>query len=287
MKTNQITRGAMLCAIYGVLLFLNQQTALLVETSASWLFVFPILVYTGMNGGKPGFLVGSAMACMTILFGGFTTWFYSWTSIVTGYIYGLGLYKGFRNGTNLAICFVFSLLSNVCIVFVWSALFGIDVVEEFHAIKDWIPFVDLRVFAVLFVLVLGSLQALCVHLVALVLAQRFNIRTHAIRPISEHPSSKFFGIVSLIIWGVFFLTQNMVSCSKGITDFIQIVWFVDCAVLLYYGVVYFMNYCVVKNLRKFAFLAIFLAFIPGINLIWMLAGELDCLFQIRNRLYKR
>ena len=40
-KTKQITKGAMVCAIYGALLFLNQQSALMIESSASWIFCFP------------------------------------------------------------------------------------------------------------------------------------------------------------------------------------------------------------------------------------------------------
>ena len=51
-KTKQITKGAMVCAIYGALLFLNQQSALMIESSASWIFAFPVLIYTAMNGVK-------------------------------------------------------------------------------------------------------------------------------------------------------------------------------------------------------------------------------------------
>ena len=53
-KTKQITKGAMVCAIYGALLFLNQQSALMIESSASWNFAFPLLIYTAMNGLKMG-----------------------------------------------------------------------------------------------------------------------------------------------------------------------------------------------------------------------------------------
>ena len=151
MKTNQITRGAMVCAIYGVLLFLNQQTGLMIEASASWLFVFPVLIYTAMSGPKSGAIVGVAMALMTFLLGGFTTWFYSWTSLITGYVYGLGLFYQWRNMTNFLICLVFSVLSNVCTVVVWSYLFGYDLVSEFESFRAIIPFIDRGVVIILFV----------------------------------------------------------------------------------------------------------------------------------------
>lgn len=84
-KTKQITKGAMVCAIYGALLFLNQQSALMIESSASWIFAFPVLIYTAMSGVKMGALVTVCMGLMTMFFGGFTTWFYSWTSLLIGF----------------------------------------------------------------------------------------------------------------------------------------------------------------------------------------------------------
>ena len=112
-KTKQITQGAMVCAIYGALLFLNQQSALMIETSASWIFAFPVLIYTAMQGYKIGLLVSLCMAIMTMFFGGFTTWFYSWTSILIGLVYGIGVSKHFKNMTNFIFCFILSTLANL------------------------------------------------------------------------------------------------------------------------------------------------------------------------------
>ena len=42
----------------------------MIEASASWLFVFLVLIYTAMSGPKSGAIVGVAMALMTFLLGG-------------------------------------------------------------------------------------------------------------------------------------------------------------------------------------------------------------------------
>ena len=104
-------------------------------------------------------------------------------------------------------------------------------------------------------------------------------------PISQQKSSKVVGIVSLFIWGIFFLSQNVIECSKGVLDIIMFdMALLICAfICLYYGVIYFMYHSIKRNNRQFSFLAIFLAFVPGINLLWMLMGELDCLFQLRKK----
>ena len=214
MKTNQITRGAMVCAIYGVLLFLNQQTGLMIEASASWLFVFPVLIYTAMSGPKSGAIVGVAMALMTFLLGGFTTWFYSWTSLITGYVYGLGLFYQWRNMTNFLICLVFSVLSNVCTVVVWSYLFGYDLVSEFESFRAIIPFIDIGVFIILFVAFLSLLQALCIHLVSLMICIRMHL---PYRPLHQFPTKKLKSSrnrITIRSWGIFIFISNVSRMFK-------------------------------------------------------------------------
>ncbi len=84
--------------------------------------------------------------------------------------------------------------------------------------------------------------------------------------------------------------QNVIECPTGIVDLAQVIFFLDCTLLLYFGVVYFMSLCVKYQKKKWSFLSIFGAFVPGLNLLWMFMGELDCLFTVtkKNRgfLYK-
>ena len=83
--------------------------------------------------------------------------------------------------------------------------------------------------------------------------------------------------------GDILLCQNVVKCPKEVNDIVIVAWLFDCMLLLYYGVIYFMHFCILHKSRWLSFLVIFLAFVPGINFIWMLMGELDCLFQLREK----
>ena len=274
-KTKQITKGAMVCAIYGALLFLNQQSALMIESSASWIFAFPVLIYTAMNGVKMGALVTICMGLMTMFFGGFTTWFYSWTSLLIGFIYGVGVFKHAKNMTNFIICFILSIIANLCIILLWSTLFGIDFYEDFRLISQYIPFISLKVFTYLMIGLLGLLQALCIHLVALMVCLRMHMDIIPPQPLSKVQSPRWICLGSVVVWIAFFFVQN------GIVDLAQVIFFVDCTLLLYFGVVYFMSLCVKYQKKKWSFLSIFGAFVPGLNLLWIFMGELDCLLQLR------
>ena len=227
-KTKQITKGAMVCAIYGALLFLNQQSALMIESSASWIFAFPVLIYTAMNGVKMGALVTICMGLMTMFFGGFTTWFYSWTSLLIGFIYGVGVFKHAKNMTNFIICFILSIIANLCIILLWSTLFGIDFYEDFRLISQYIPFISLKVFTYLMIGLLGLLQALCIHLVALMVCLRMHMDIIPPQPLSKVQSPRWIGIGSVVVWIAFFFVQNVIECPTGIVDLAQVIFFVDC-----------------------------------------------------------
>ncbi len=288
MDTKQLTRGAMTCAIYGALLFLNQQTGMAIETGASWIFIFPILIYTSMYGMKVSSIVAVSMALMTFLFGSFTTWFYSWFSIISGFIYGIGIYHKQKNITNFILLFIVSFISNFLMIYIWAGIFGMDMTEDFMFIHQYLPQIRLEAFMFVVVVLLALLESLCVHLLSLMICIRLHIDIHPIQPITRIKSPRWVGVVSIIIWIIFIFSQNRVLLNDDFTNIVQVLWILDCALLDFYGVVYFMSIVSIHQQRKRAPFAILGAFIPLLQLVWMMSGELDCLLQIRrDYLYKK
>ncbi len=281
MNTKELTRGAMMCAIYGALLFINQQTALSIETIVPWIFVFPILIYTVNSNIKMSALVAIAMGLLTVFLGGFTTWFYSWTSIFMGWIYGIGVSKKWSNVLNLAIAMIINIISMALIVLVWTQLFGMDLSEDFALLHKFVPSIDFRVFACLFIVLMGGLQALCIHTIALLIFIKMHIETRPMKPIYKVSSPHWVAYVSMFIWYIYFFGQHMVELNQMMIDIIQLAWFADYALLVYFGIVYLLDACVRNHKQKLSFFVILLGFFPPINIIWVILGELDCLLQLR------
>lgn len=281
MDTKQLTRGAMVCAIYGALLLINQQTAMTIETTASWIFVFPVLIFAATSTPQMSVIVAIAMGLMSFLFGSFTTWFYSWCSIGIGLLYGIGISKKWKNMTNFIVCLIGSLISTALTITVWASIFDMDLTEDFAMVHRFIPNVKFEVFVALFIVLMGLLQALCIHLVALMICIRMKIEIRPLRSIRTFNSPTWFGAVSILIWFIYFFGQNMIECSQNMRNFFQILWFLDCFALDYFGVIFLLDACIRHNKRKFSFFVIFGAFIPVVNYIWMLLGQLDCMFQLR------
>lgn len=282
MKTKQITQGAMFCAIYGLILFLNQQTALFIESGLSWIFVFPILIYTAKSNSHSGFVCALAMGLETIFFGGFTTWFYSWTSLLTGFIYGVGIQKKWPGEIKIGATFLVTIISYTLIFFFWAKIFDFDYVADFEIIHTMIPFLDMSVFITLIILGLSILQTLCIHLIAALICIRMKIESAPIKKISEIQAPKWVGLFSILVFAVFFLSQNVIKCPQEIQDIILIIFFIDIILLDYYGTIYLLHRCCTTKKRlKWSFWICLGAFIPVLNGIWILLGELDCLLGLR------
>lgn len=267
-------------AIYGLLLLFNQQTGLAIEASISWVFIVPILLYTAAQGVYAGFVTGIGMALISFLFGSFTTWFYSWSAILIGYIYGIGVYRQWKHIWNFILCCLLSTGMYVAIVYVWSALFGFDLQADFESLVAWLSFINFKAFCAIFVLFMGFLQALCIHLIAILLCNRLHIPIRPLGSLQDIQTSSFVGFVSLMIWVLFFFGQNVIKYPIGQT-IIQIAFFADYILLCFYGAIVLMEYGIRQRIPRFSFMAVIGACIPVVNLIWAFLGELDCLFAIR------
>ncbi|MBP3853662.1 MAG: hypothetical protein J6D18_03745, partial [Erysipelotrichaceae bacterium] len=262
METRQITRGAMVCAIYAILLLVNQQTALTVELSAPWIFSFPILIYTAMTGTSICLIVAFSMVLITFLFGSFTTWFYSWMSILIGLVYGFGVFHKWKHMTNFLLAFLFSLIGNALIIYLWAGLFGYDLHRDMEWIMGMFPWIRLQTLFILYVFVAAMLHALPIHIIALRICMSMKIELRPMQSPVQMESPRWFGIVSLVIWGLFFFSQSMVNLNEGAQVVIQVLMLLDLLVLDYLGVIYFLSLCLIHKQRKGIPFSIIGAWIP-------------------------
>lgn len=283
MDTKQITRGAMCCAIYAILLLINQQTALTIEFSAPWLFTFPILIYTAIHGGSFSLIVAFSMGLMSFLFGGFTTWFYSWMSIIIGWVYGWGIYHQWKHMTNFLLCFLLSFIGTALIIYLWAGLFGYDLARELQWAAQYFPWIHMQTLTFVFVLVTAMLQALPIHMIALRICLSMKIKMAPLTSPLNIESPRWFGFLSLAIWGLFFLGQSMVNLNEGAQAVLQILFLVDLVLLDCFGVLYFLSLCIVRQQRRGIPFAIIGAWIPILQMVWVISGLLDCLLQIRKQ----
>ncbi|MBM6830578.1 hypothetical protein [Faecalicoccus acidiformans] len=280
MKTSTLTQGAFCLSVYGVLLLFNQQNGLLLESMLNWVFIIPIMIFTAKAGPYPGAITGLSMAILSFLFGTFTTWFYSWSAILIGFFYGVGVYNKISHSINFLIALGITLISYVFMIYLWAGIFGMDLSVDFVWISRLIPFLDFQAFCFLFALFISFVQTLCIHMLGLLLCVRLKIPMRKLGSLRSICGSKPIGIGSLLIAVFFFFGQNVIEYSIWLSA-IQILFFIDLGVLDFLGTVYLMEYGIIHRIPKFTILAVLGAFIPILNIFWMLLGLSDCLLELR------
>ena len=91
-NTIRITTGAMIIALFTLLLLMNRQTGGLFEEMFIYILPIPMVIYAAKYGWKSGLLVFAGMAVFSFFFGNFASIFYSISSALLGLVFGTCLY---------------------------------------------------------------------------------------------------------------------------------------------------------------------------------------------------
>ena len=125
-QTQKITTGAVVMAIFAVMLILNRQTAGLFEEAFLFLFPIPMVAFSAQYGWKNSLPVLAGMAFFAFLFGNFTTVFYAVTQALIGLIFGDRIFRRTDMTKTVFILMVLSALYNVLNSIVLADLFGVS-----------------------------------------------------------------------------------------------------------------------------------------------------------------
>ena len=129
-KSLTITTGAMVTAIFGVMLWLNRQSGNLFQEVFIFLYPIPMVAFAALYGPKNGIPVCASMALISFLLGDFTTIFYAVTQAVIGLVFGGCLHDKVDMTKTLLVVMLLSAFVNILNTVVLGFLFGIDLNEE-------------------------------------------------------------------------------------------------------------------------------------------------------------
>lgn len=269
----------MAVALYGLLLLLNQQTGLMIENSLTWVFIFPIYIFAAMSTPAAAGCAAASMALLTFLFGGFSTWFYSWTSLATGLAGGITLKKDWPSSWRMALMFVIQFVGNMLMIFVWAGIFDMDLSEDFAMITQYVPWLDPWIFATLFAALLALSIVICVQFVGSTLLRLLHIPTRPLTPVTQIAPHPWIAWLFVGTMAVFAVCPNMVLWNMEVRNLLLLV-LVPCFLYLdYYGAVVLLQRCVRTGHTGWSPLIIFGTFIPGPCFIWAIVGLVKAIWR--------
>lgn len=221
MKPLKITTGAMITAIFGVMLLLNRQTGGFFQEVFLFLYPIPMVAYAAQYGWKSGIPAFAAMSLLSVLLGNFTAIFYAVTQAFIGLIFGGCLYHKADMTKTLFVVMLLSAVVNVFDIAVLGALTGFDLnheVEEMQRMMNSlfeqsgmvVPETMLttgylkQIFAVSMI-VLGGVQGFLVYEVSLMILRRLRFPVQKPKSVFLYAPPKWTGygaILAMILYSI-------------------------------------------------------------------------------------
>ena len=256
-NTLRITTGAMILAIFAMLLLLNRQTGGVFEGFFIYILPVPMVVYSAKFDWKSGLMVFAGMCAFSLIFGTLTSIFYAVSSALLGLIFGACLFKKVDMTITMFIVMgiagVLSVISNVAL----ASVFGYNLAEDIALMQNSmmealakanvdaasgpyaIIFSDssmLQLFIISMVLA-GLLDGFIVYQLSIMILKRLHYQIEKPKPVSEIYPPKWTGVAAVIAYvygSTVFLNPNSTQAAQSVG---QTLWVVGYLYLAAFGII--------------------------------------------------
>lgn len=261
-STLKITTGAMIIAIFAMLLIVNRQTGLFFEEFFVYLLPLPMAVYTALYDWKYGLMVFVGMTAFSFIFGGFTTIFYAVSASLIGLVFGTMVCRKVDPTKMLIIIMVFSAISTIISSVALASLFGYDIDMSLTEMKTMLTttfeatgngalmeFYTMDFLKQLFVIsmaLMGLLEGFIVYRLGLLIMKRLHISVGRAVPLLEFYPPAITGILAMTAFfaGIYGLSKQ--NPSPLYTNISQALWVIGFIYLVFFGIL-----CVILFVRKY------------------------------------
>ncbi len=251
-STLKITTGAMIIAIFAMLLIVNRQTGLFFEEFFVYLLPLPMAVYTALYDWKYGLMVFVGMTAFSFIFGGFTTIFYAVSASLIGLVFGTMVCRKVDPTKMLIIIMVFSAISTIISSVALASLFGYDIDMSLTEMKTMLTttfeatgngalmeFYTMDFLKQLFVIsmaLMGLLEGFIVYRLGLLIMKRLHISVRRAVPLLEFYPPAITGILAMTAFfaGIYGLSKQ--NPSPLYTNISQALWVIGFFYLVFFGI---------------------------------------------------
>lgn len=225
-NTQKLTFGALLVAIFGVMLLLNRQTGGMLEETFLFLFPIPMVAFSARYGWKDSLPVFACTVLISIFCGIFTSAFYAVTQSFIGVVYGSCLHAKRDSNKTMLLVMGLSAVSNVLSSVVLASLFGYNLQEDIEmmqtAMREAIEkaggrmtdaqmqSIDLllqqdtllRIFLVSMIF-MGVMQGFIVCRLSLLILRRLRFQIQKPAPITSYYPPRWTGFVAFLFFALY------------------------------------------------------------------------------------
>lgn len=125
-----ITFGAMICALEGLLLYINRQFAGFVDLYLMWIIPLPIIIYSVKFDMKSTLVMCVSMLILSAIIATPSSLFYVASAEIAGFVYSYGLKKGKSSAFLIGTVVAVSMFTTLITMYIFASFFGYNIVDE-------------------------------------------------------------------------------------------------------------------------------------------------------------
>lgn len=302
--TLKITTGAMIIAIFAMLLLVNRQTGALFEDMFIYLLPIPMVIYAARFSWKYGLMVFAGMTLISFIFGSITTIFYAITSALLGLILGTCFYRKADMTKTMLLSMGLAALFNVLATITLASVFGYDLgaeigemqnmmnqafekygFQENQAVGQMMQSGFLLQMMIISMVLLGLVQGFLIYQLSILILKKLRISVGAPTSFISIYPPKWTGIAALAVYlygSAAFLSAAEDSLKHNVW---QTLWVCGYFWLLCFGMIA-MNLAIRKYLVKNRLIAFLITFMGILILpqIVVILGLMYITFGLHDRL---
>jgi len=133
-----ITLGGMICALAGVLFYINRQFAGVVDLYLIWILPLPIIIYSTKYDLKSTAIMCISMLLLALIIATPTSLFYIVAAEIAGFTYSFGLKKQKSSIFLIGSVVLVSMFTTLITMYVYAAFFGYNIVDEIQYLQEFV-----------------------------------------------------------------------------------------------------------------------------------------------------
>ncbi len=219
-KTQKLTFGAMIVAIFGVLLLVNRQSGGIFEDFLFFIFPIPLVAFSAKYGLKSSISVFICTVLLTFFCGSYTAVFYAISQSFIGMVFGVCLYHKKDPGKIVVLIMVLCAVSSIVSYWLILMISGISVGQDLSqfqammtktiesmgaklgyndqmitALKTMLTVDNLKRIMFVGLAFTGVIQGIVIYWLSLLILRRLKFKVQKPKPFAEFYPPEWTGIV--------------------------------------------------------------------------------------------
>ena len=258
-KTQELTFGAMIVAIFGVLLLINRQTGGFLEGVFMFIFPIPMVAFSAKYGWKDSLPVFVCTVLIAFLFGTFTAVFYAISESFIGMVYGSCIHDDRDMNRTLILVVVLSAAAELICSVALASLFGIDINQDIMAMQEGmnqmfeqagistasgiLSYDYLRRMYIISMGFLGAMEGLVVYYLSLQILRKLRYPIKKPQPLTDYYPSKLSGFIAFGLVFVYIITTVKPLSTPMAQDILQSAGMCGVIYLIFFGYIALLMMC--------------------------------------------